>query len=216
MVGRRQARRAYDALELPVNAARRMCRCAAWFGGLLFILSSLLITIEIVLRKVFNSSTGGADELTGYSLASAAAWTFGYAAYERSHIRIDSLYSLMPARLQAVLDVLAIAALLLFFSLVLYFGAIMFADTVRIGTYSRTGLYIPLVIPQSVWIAGLAFSVAVTALLLAQALLALAAGDTRGVQKLVGSRSVVQELEDELAKLEARPTAAAEARSAMP
>ena len=108
---------------------------------------------------------------------------------------------LMPLWLRSVLDVLVAAALLLFFSLLLYYGSIMFADTVRIGSYSRTGLYIPLVIPQSVWISGLTFSVLVTALLFLQSVLALLSGDRHELQELVGDRVVAQELEEELASL---------------
>ena len=209
MADRRGAVQAYTLLDPLLELARRVCRWGAWFGGFLFIVSSLLITVEIVLRKVFNSSTGGADELTGYALAAASSWAFGFAVLERAHIRITSLYILFPTWGQAILDVVAVASLLLFFGLVLYFGAVMFVETVRIGSHSRTGLSVPLVIPQSIWLAGLVLTVGVTALLLARAVLALIVRDIRSVRELAGTKSESDDLEEELAAL-ARSGAEAE------
>ena len=201
MADRRGAVQAETVLDPLLQYSRRVCRWGAWFGGFLLIVSSLLITVEIVLRKVFNSSTGGADELTGYALAAASAWAFGFAVLERAHIRITSLYILFPRWGQAILDVVAVASLLLFFGLVLYFGAVMFLETVRIGSHSRTGLSIPLVIPQSIWLAGLALTVAVTALLLARVVLALIVRDIQSVRELAATKSGAEELEEELATL---------------
>jgi TRAP-type C4-dicarboxylate transport system permease small subunit len=201
MADRPGAVAAHPPRDALLELSRRLCRWGAWFGGVLLIVSSVLITVEIVLRKVFNSSTGGADELTGYALAAASAWAFGFAVLERAHIRITSLYILFPKWAQAVLDVVAVASLLLFFGLVLYFGAIMFAESVRLGSHSRTGLSIPLVIPQFVWLAGLVLAVAVTALLLVRVVLALIGRDIRRVRELAGTKSESDELEEELAAL---------------
>jgi TRAP-type C4-dicarboxylate transport system permease small subunit len=197
-----QTRATNGALDHILQVSRQLCRGAAWFGGFLFILVSLLITFEIILRKGFNSSIGGADELTGYALAAAASWSFGFAVLERAHIRIDSFYIILPSRLRAFLDILAIASMLLFFTLILYFGSIMFADTLRIGSRSRTGLYIPLVIPQSIWLLGLVLSVGVTCILLVRTIVAFLSGDIWTVARLAGSKSAEEELEEELANLE--------------
>lgn len=196
--------RRHHALNSLLTATRRVCRLAAWFGGSLFVLVSFLITIEIVLRKFFNSSLGGADELTGYALAAAASWSFGFAVLERAHIRVDSLYLLMPSRLRALLDVVALAAMLMFFGFILYFALIMFADTIHIGARSRTSLYTPLVIPQTIWLLGLVMSVGVTTVLLTCTIAALLAGNVRRVAELAGSKSAQEELEEELASLEAQ------------
>lgn len=192
-----------QGLDNLLTATRQVCRLAAWFGGSLFILISFLITVEIVLRKFFNSTIGGADELTGYALAAGASWSFGFAVLERAHIRVDSLYILMPSRLRAALDVVALAAMLLFFALILYFALIMFADTIRIGARSRTSLYTPLVIPQTIWLLGLILSVGVTTVLLVRTVVALFDGNIRLVAQLAGSKSAEEELEEELASLEA-------------
>lgn len=192
------------SLDKLLTATRQVCRLAAWFGGSLFVLVSFLITVEIVLRKFFNSSIGGADELSGYALAAAASWSFGFAVLERAHIRVDSLYILMPSRLRAALDVVALATMLLFFAMILYFALIMFADTIRIGARSRTSLYTPLVIPQTVWLLGLILAVGVTTVLLVRTMIALFDGNIRMVAQLAGSKSAEEELEEELVSLEAQ------------
>jgi TRAP-type C4-dicarboxylate transport system permease small subunit len=196
--------RQYPALDFLLRSTRQVCRAAAWFGGSLFILASFLITVEIVLRKFFSSSIGGADELTGYALAAATSWSFGFAVLERAHIRVDSLYLLMPSRLRAFLDVVAIAAMLIFFGLILYFALIMFGETIYIGARSRTSLYTPLVIPQTIWLIGLVLSVGVTSVLLVCTIVALIEGNVRKVTELAGSKSAEEELKEELASLEAQ------------
>lgn len=191
-------------LDELLKSTRQLCRWASWFAGSLFILISILITVEIFLRKFLNSSIGGADELTGYGLATAASWSFGFAVLDRAHIRVDSLYLQFPSRWRAFLDVLAILGMLLFFGLILYFGSVMYADTLRIGTHSRTSLYIPLAIPQTIWLAGLVFSVGVTSVLMLRTAIALFEGDIHLVTRLAGSKSAEEELEEELVNLQAQ------------
>src|SRR5215212_439470 len=110
----------------------------------------------------------------------------------------------MPSRLRALLDVVALAAMLMFFGFILYFALIMFADTVRIGARSRTSLYTPLVIPQTIWLIGLVLSIGVTTILLLRTTAALFAGNILLVVQLAGSKSAEEELGEELASLQAQ------------
>ena len=75
-----------------VRAIERVSRVAAWIGGAMLIAAALLVCVEIVLRRAFLVSIGGADELSGYSFAIATAWAFSFALLARSHIRIDIVY----------------------------------------------------------------------------------------------------------------------------
>ena len=52
-----------------LELSRRIARYGAWFGGLLIIASALLVGVEVVIRKAFSLTIGGADELSGYALA---------------------------------------------------------------------------------------------------------------------------------------------------
>ena len=57
---------------------------------------------------------------------------------------------------------------------------------------------IPLWIPQSLWVVGLAFFVAVILLLLAKTVTALAKGEIQTVARLIGTRSVDEEVAEEI------------------
>ncbi len=74
-----------------VHLAGRVSTWAAWLSGGLLFLTAVLIAVEVVLRKVFALSLGGADEISNYVLAVTSSWTFGYALLRKAHIRIDAL-----------------------------------------------------------------------------------------------------------------------------
>jgi hypothetical protein len=57
----------------------------------------------------------------------------------------------------------------------------------------------PLWIPQSLWVAGLAVFAATLALLLARSLKALLSGDWNTIHALLGARSIQEDAEDEAA-----------------
>ena len=37
-----------------------------WLSGALLIAAAAMVTVDVILRKLFNWSLGGADEITGY------------------------------------------------------------------------------------------------------------------------------------------------------
>ena len=90
-------------MEVVMQRARRVAHWGLWFGGALVLLAALLIGVDVVLRKFFDASIGGADELAGYALALGAAWALAATLLERAHIRIDSLYVLLSRRLRFAL-----------------------------------------------------------------------------------------------------------------
>jgi TRAP-type mannitol/chloroaromatic compound transport system permease small subunit len=156
----------------------------------------------VVIRKAFNLTVGGADELSGYALAISTSWALAFALLERAHIRIDSLYAHLPVRLAAVLDLLGLALFSAFIGLVAWYGFGVFQTSFGLSAHSLSPLGTPLVVPQLLWVAGFVVFLLVAALLLLRALAAFVAGDLQTVQRLIGSRSVSEELEAELAELE--------------
>jgi TRAP-type C4-dicarboxylate transport system permease small subunit len=180
-----------------------LSRGGAWFGGLMLFAASFMIGAEVLLRKLAGLSIGGADELSGYVLAIASAWGFGFSLLGRAHIRIDTLYGLLPQRLQAILDLLALALTTFFFGFTAWFAWAHLMRSVSLGARSMTPLQTPLVIPQSLWVAGLICFVALAVLLWLRALLAVVAGDLVTSARLIGSRTARQEVEQEIAEAQA-------------
>lgn len=193
-----------------LRLAYRLAQIGAWAGGLLIAAAAFLVGIEVVIRKAFSLTIGGADELSGYALAISTTFALGFALIERAHVRIDSLYIHLPVRLAAVLDLLGVAVFAVFFGLVTWYGLGVVETSWRVGARSLSPLATPLVIPQALWIAGLVLFLAITAILFARALLALWAGDLMTVRRLVGSRTLSEEIETEIE----RPTPAARDRAA--
>jgi TRAP-type mannitol/chloroaromatic compound transport system permease small subunit len=154
--------------------------------------------VDVVLRKVFDLSVGGADELSGYTLAICTAWGLSYALLDRVHIRIDTLYTVLPVRICAVLDMLGLAAFIFFMSFVTWHGFGVFAQSVALRAHSLSPIGTPLMIPQFIWFVGLVEFLLIASLLFIRAGMALVQGDTATVQRLIGSRTATEELVEEL------------------
>ncbi len=187
-----------------MTGMRRFAQWGLWFGGALVLLAAVLIGIDVLMRKFLDRSIGGADELAGYSLAIGTTWGLGAALLDRAHIRIDSLYVLFPQKLRLVLDTLAIILFVGFFALTLWHGLGVVSQSWTSASRSQSALETPTVIPQILWIAGLAAFVVVSVVLLVQALRLGAAGDLRGMAKLISTRSAEEEVEDEIRDLKDR------------
>jgi TRAP-type C4-dicarboxylate transport system permease small subunit len=187
-----------------MQGARRVAHWGLWLGGALVLLAALLIGVDVVMRKFFSVSIGGADELAGYALALGTAWALAAALLERTHIRIDSLYVLLPRRFRFALDVAGLALLVAFFGLTAWHGWSMVAQSWTAGSRSQSALQTPIVIPQLGWLVGLIVFVAVGIVLLVRAIVLAARGQHAAVGRLIGTRSAEEEVDDEIRDLQAR------------
>jgi TRAP-type C4-dicarboxylate transport system permease small subunit len=164
----------------------------------LILAAALLIGVDVTLRKFFQASIGGADELAGYALAIGTAWSLGAALVERAHIRIDSLYVLFPRWLRLALDFLGIALFIAFFGLIARHGWSVVQQSWTSGSRSQSALQTPTVLPQSLWLLGLALFFLIGLVLLCQAIARIARGDAAAAEKLISTRSAVEEVQEEI------------------
>lgn len=160
--------------------------------------AALLIGVDVTLRKFFNASIGGADELAGYALAIGTAWSLGAALLDRAHIRIDSLYVLLPRWLRLALDFAGIALLIAFFGLIARHGWNVVQQSWVSGSRSQSALQTPTVLPQSIWLAGLALFFLIGLALLARAAILAARGEAAAAEKLISTRSAAEEVQQEI------------------
>lgn len=175
-----------------------VCEKAALICGAMFIASAIYVSIDLIARKIFNTSFVGANEISGYVLAIASSWAFSYALLKRSHIRIDVVYRYFPLRAQAAIDVLSIAALAAFAAIFTWYAHRYFVQIWGRGTRSITSLAIPLWIPMIAWYAGWAVFVLVSLYLTVVSTLSLLRGDVAAVQERVGPISEEEDVELEL------------------
>ncbi len=187
-----------------IERLRVLSRYGAWFGGVLIFLAAVIVAVEVLIRKFFNTTIGGADELSGFALAISSAFAFGYALLERSHVRIDSVSSLLPSPVRAILDIVGLIVFILFMGLFAWHATGVFTDSVNMEARTMTVLETPLKYPQFFWIAGLYMFVVIALALLARAVLTLFRGDIVGVQRQIGSKTVGEELDEELEQIEKR------------
>lgn len=191
-------------MDAAIALARRLTRFGLWFGGALILAAAVLIGIDVTLRKLFNASIGGADELAGYALALGTAWSLGAALLDRAHIRIDSLYVLFPRPLRLALDLAGLVLFIGFFGMVARHGWNVIEQSWVSGSRSQSALQTPTVLPQSIWFVGLVLFVLIGVVLLLHALALLARGRAADAGRAISTRSAVEDLEEEIRDLKRR------------
>src|SRR6201988_1883840 len=174
-----------------------LVRVSGWICGLLLTVSAFLIGLDIALRQIFVVTIGGANELSGYALAVSSSWGCTVALVHRMHVRIDSVYTHLSARVRALLDMVGLAAFIYFLAFVTFYAWKVLEQSIESNSRSISALGTPLAIPQAVWFAGFVVFLAVASVYLLRAMLAFAKGDLRRVRELLGARSVEEEMEFE-------------------
>ncbi|MGH8688863.1 MAG: TRAP transporter small permease subunit [Burkholderiales bacterium] len=181
-----------------LGLARIVARAGCWFGGAMVTAAALMIAVDVLSRKLFDVPIGASSEVSGYVLAIGTSWALALALLDRAHVRIDSLYVLLPVRLGALLDMAALAAFMVFAGFITWQGGKVLANSIAVNAHSLTPLETLLAIPQFLWVAGYVLFSAVLLLLFARALALLASGRHEDVQRLLGPQTAQQELEEAL------------------
>ena len=123
--------------------------------GIIFLVLSVVVTVETLARKLFNFSLQGADELGGYSLAIGSTLAFSLALAGRNHIRVDVFHERFPRGVKAFLNWLSVVLLA---ALAVLFVAVSFrvlSESLAFRSTAQTPWATPLIYPQSLWYAGL-------------------------------------------------------------
>lgn len=184
-------------LEKTLKGTQKFSLWLTWIGGTLILLSACVVTLEVFLRKLFNVSLGGADELSGYAFGIATAFSLAYALFERAHIRVDALFNVMPRNMQKLVNVLGLVLLVGFALVIVVMVWSMVADTLQNGSRSITPMRVPLAWPQIPWMFGWMFFVFSGVLLGMVAIKRMITGDEEGANALIGVKSVDEQIEDE-------------------
>jgi len=184
--------------------AERFSRYTVWAGGVLMLIAAVVVTLDVLQRKVSHLtglSISGSDEISGYLFAISTSWAFSFALLHRANVRVDALYLVLPRRIRAVLDVFGIILLSIFVAVVTWHALQMFIHNATNWSKSITPLLTPLAIPQFFWIIGLILFSLNLLLVLLRAGLALTVGDLATVSNVAGARTQQEELEEELRSL---------------
>jgi TRAP-type C4-dicarboxylate transport system permease small subunit len=198
------AQGAAQILARLADHAGRLARYLIWAGGALILVAAVVVTLDVLQRKV-SRLTGlnisGSDEISGYLFAISTTWAFSHALLHRANVRVDALYLMMPRPTRAILDVIGILILSIFVAVVTWHGMQMFIHNLTNWSKSITPLLTPLAIPQFFWIAGLVIFVLNLFLVLLRAMLALLLRDYATIGAIAGARTQEEEFEDEMRSL---------------
>jgi TRAP-type mannitol/chloroaromatic compound transport system permease small subunit len=189
----------HSMLARTFGQARRLSLIGVWIGGLLTLASALLISYDVIVRRIFGITMGGSDELSGYAFAISTSWALAYTALERANVRIDLVYQHMPIRVAALLDGIALVTLGVFSVYLTYHAHEVALQSWQQGSRANTPLATPLWLPQLLWVAGLAWFSMVLALMLVRASVAMASGDMATLKAVCGVKSVHEEADEEAA-----------------
>lgn len=138
-----------------IEKTKKISQVAAWCSGLLLFLTAIMIAFEVIMRKAFAFSIGGADELSSYALAISCAWGFSFTLLRKSHIRIDILYSRLPQAGRSFLDITAHLLLGIYIVTLSYYAFFVVQTSFVKQSTANTPLATPLWIPQGIWLMGL-------------------------------------------------------------
>ncbi len=193
-------------LERWLSLSERLARWAVWFGGALILASAFLVSGDVILRKLFAWSLGGADELSGYAFAIGTTWALAFTLIQRANVRVDALYARLASPLRAVLDLLSLASLGLFVGLLGWQASAVLGTSLAFEARATTPLQTPLWMPQSLWLAGLMLFAFTWIPIALRCALALAGGDLQTVRRLAGARTIDEDAAAESAHLERNPS----------
>jgi TRAP-type C4-dicarboxylate transport system permease small subunit len=178
-----------------------------WLGivfGLMLLALSGVVTVETLVRKLFNVSLQGADELGGYTLAIGATIAFSMALMGRTHIRVDVFHDHLPRGLRSALNLLSIVSMAALATLLAVLAWFVIQDTRTYGSVAPTPWATPLVIPQTFWLVGLIVFCLLSLGFAARALWLLARGRREAMDREFGPRTTKEEVEVELEDLALR------------
>ena len=90
----------------------------------------LLILLQVFLRYLFNAPTVWASELAQMLFGAYAVLSGGYILRTGGHVNVDIIYSKLPEKSRAAIDILTSVLFFLFLAVLLVYGGGMAMDSV--------------------------------------------------------------------------------------
>jgi len=179
----------------------RIASAALSVGGWTYVVITILICLDIVMRRLIGVSTGATTELSGYLMAVGMAWGLAGTLHERAHVRIDVLVQKLPLAARAWLHVTSLLVLAIvagFFT----WGAVALAhDSWMLGATDLSTLQMPLALPQALWAGGVALLLLACVVFLARSAVHLYTRSYQQVEHALLARGYVEEAEETLEAL---------------
>ena len=184
-------------LESIHSRLERISQLAVWFGGAALLAAALMVTVDVLSRKIFNVTMSGSDEYSGYVFSATTTWAYSYCLLHRSNVRIDALYNYLPRKVTAILDVVGLLLLFYFMSIMTYYAMVSFVDSWVNNSVSITTLGTPQWIPQLFWVAGLILFFVTLIFVVVYSIIALLQRNWDLVARVAGVPSIAETMQEE-------------------
>ena len=175
----------------------RISQLAVWVGGAALLAAALMVTVDVLSRKIFNVTMSGSDEYSGYVFSATTTWAYSYCLLHRSNVRIDALYNYLPRKVTAILDVVGLLLLFYFMSIMTYYAMVSFVDSWVNNSVSITTLGTPQWIPQLFWVAGLILFFVTLIFVVVYSIIALLQRNWDLVARVAGVPSIAETMQEE-------------------
>lgn len=186
-----------NTLDAIHRLLQRIATWAVWVAGMALLLCAIMVTVDVIMRKLFSMTMSGSDEVSGYVFAAGTTWAYSYCLLNRSNVRIDVLYNFLPIKIRAILDIVGVALLLFYMGFLTRKAFDVFWTSWTGNSISNTTLLTPLWIPQLAWFLGLALFVITLSFVLMYALISMIRGEPERVQRVAGAMSAEEEIDQE-------------------
>ena len=184
-------------LESIHSRLERISQLAVWVGGAALLAAALMVTVDVLSRKIFNITMSGSDEYSGYVFSATTTWAYSYCLLHRSNVRIDALYNYLPRKVTAILDVVGLLLLFYFMSIMTYYAMVSFVDSWVNNSVSITTLGTPQWIPQLFWVAGLILFFVTLIFVVVYSTIALLQRNWDLVARVAGVPSIAETMQEE-------------------
>ena len=184
-------------LESIHSRLERISQLAVWVGGAALLAAALMVTVDVLSRKIFNITMSGSDEYSGYVFSATTTWAYSYCLLHRSNVRIDALYNYLPRKVTAILDVVGLLLLFYFMSIMTYYAMVSFVDSWVNNSVSITTLGTPQWIPQVFWVAGLILFFVTLIFVVVYSIVALLQRNWDLVARVAGVPSIAETMQEE-------------------
>ena len=103
-------------------------------GTMVFLPSMvILVTVDVLLRYVFNSPIWGSKEINGLFLILLFFFCLSYCLDENRHVRVEIVYGRLGRRSKSLVDILVALSVMFFSSLLAYHHSIDLPYVIRTG-----------------------------------------------------------------------------------
>ena len=134
-------------LRAILAALDRVAVGMAYLAGLVLLVASFAITLDVLGRRFAGLSSGATDEFGGYALAVGGMWALAFALTTGAHVRIDVLLPRFPRRVRVLLNYAAMVAMAFFGAVVAWYtwklAIESFTTDARAMSFLRTPLFVP-------------------------------------------------------------------------